>query len=256
MEQRLPESIRRWVGGREFTADTTGMSAARVICFEDMILKIEKACAESDRERAAMAWMWGRLPVPRILCAETADGVNYLLMSRVAGEMACGEIWLRRPEAMIGLLAEGLNRLWSTDTADCPLENGLESKLRAARARVESGVCDTENVQPDTYGERGFENPAALLEWLTVNRPEETPVLTHGDYCLPNVFLKDGGVSGLIDLGRAGLADRWQDIALCYRSLKRNLGRESALPMRLFAELGIEPDWEKIRYYILLDELF
>jgi len=26
--------------------------------------------------------------------------------------------------------------------------------------------------------------------------------------------------------------------------------------MSLFKELGIEPDWEKLRHYILLDELF
>lgn len=32
--------------------------------------------------------------------------------------------------------------------------------------------------------------------------------------------------------------------------------RYSANPDRLFEELGMAPDWEKIRYYILLDELF
>ena len=59
---------------------------------------------------------------------------------------------------------------------------------------------------------------------------------------------------------------RWCDIALCYRSLSHNYsGRYKPIPkdtvsdyddMLLFRELGIAPDWEKIRYYILLDELF
>lgn len=31
---------------------------------------------------------------------------------------------------------------------------------------------------------------------------------------------------------------------------------ENINPDILFEKLGIEPDWEKIRYYILLDELF
>lgn len=256
MERELPEAIRRRIGDRAFTADTVGMSGASVACFDEMVLKIETAGAESDNERAVMDWLQGRLPVPRILCAETVGGVNYLLMSKAEGAMACGEFWLRRPEATIRLLAEGLNMLWSAELAVCPFQNGLDSKLRAARARVEAGVCDTANVQSGAYGENGFENPAALLDWLTANRPDETPVFTHGDYCLPNVFLKDNGVGGFIDLGRAGLADRWQDIALCYRSLRSNLGWDSALPKKLFSELGIEPDWEKIRYYLLLDELF
>lgn len=68
---------------------------------------------------------------------------------------------------------------------------------------------------------------------------------------------------GLIDLGRTGVADKWCDIALCYRSLSHNFsGRYNRSihadfdEMLLFKELEIEPDWEKLRYYILLDELF
>ena len=81
--------------------------------------------------------------------------------------------------------------------------------------------------------------------------------------CLPNVFLQQDKISGFIDLGRCGIADRYQDIALCYRSLVNNYqgaygGKvyPTFYPERLFEKLGIEPDWEKVRYYILLDELF
>ena len=64
-------------------------------------------------------------------------------------------------------------------------------------------------------------------------------------------------------MSRCGIADKWQDIALCYRSLLHNFSGkyggkvyEGFSPELLFEKLGIEPDWEKIRYYILLDELF
>ena len=66
----------------------------------------------------------------------------------------------------------------------------------------------------------------------------------------------------LIDLGNAGVADKWRDIALCYRSLRHNadgtFGKyyPGIAPDDLFKELGIEPDWDKMRYYILLDEPF
>ena len=77
------------------------------------------------------------------------------------------------------------------------------------------------------------------------------------------MFIKDDRIAGFIDLGKAGMADRYQDIALCYRSLKHNAegaygGKvyEGFQPEKLFEELGIEPDWEKVRYYLLLDELF
>ena len=70
-------------------------------------------------------------------------------------------------------------------------------------------------------------------------------------------------MSGFIDLGDAGIGDKWRDIALCYRSLKHNVdgtfGNKiypDVNPDLLLEELGIEPNNEKIRYYILLDELF
>lgn len=119
------------------------------------------------------------------------------------------------------------------------------------------------NVEPDTFGENGFENPKHLLEWLKTNRQEEEFVFSHGDFCLPNIFLSEEKVSGYIDLGKAGIADRWQDIALCYRSLLHNFeGKYSDNNYPgfsadiLFEKLDIVPNWDKIRYYILLDELF
>ena len=80
---------------------------------------------------------------------------------------------------------------------------------------------------------------------------------------MPNVFIEDGKLSGLIDLGDTAVNNKWLDIALCYRSLKHNADGtcgekiyEGFNPELLFEALGIEPDWDKIRYYILLDELF
>ena len=82
--------------------------------------------------------------------------------------------------------------------------------------------------------------------------------------CLPNIFLKDGKVSGFLDLGKTGIADRWQDIALCVRSLKYNIcdwfGLEEKVYEKykalFYSRLGIEENAQKLRYYILLDELF
>ena len=54
------------------------------------------------------------------------------------------------------------------------------------------------------------------------NQPKEELVFTHGDYCLPNSFIKDNKTVGFIDLGNAGIADKWQDLALCIRSLEHN----------------------------------
>jgi kanamycin kinase len=54
--------------------------------------------------------------------------------------------------------------------------------------------------------------------------PGKGHVLIHGDYCLPNVLVEDGHLSGLIDLGGAGLGDPQDDLAAGVWTLQYNYG--------------------------------
>lgn len=259
----IPIKIKNIIGSRPFTIDKTGMSDSQVICFDDMVLKIEKQCEESDNEHQMLSWLLGRLPVPKLLCFEKSGSTNYLLMERVDGKMSCSTDFLEDPNLLTELLAEGLRMLWNVDISACPYHNGLDNKLRLAEILVSNNLCELEGVEPGTYGANGFASPADLLTWLKDNRPIENLVFSHGDYCLPNIFINQNKVNGFIDLGRSGIADKYQDIALCCRSLKHNYeGRygdkiyEDFNPDLLFEKLEIEPDWNRMKYYILLDELF
>jgi aminoglycoside phosphotransferase len=49
-------------------------------------------------------------------------------------------------------------------------------------------------------------------------------VLVHGDYCLPNVLVTNGVLTGLIDVGQTGLGDPRQDLAAGVWSLQYNFG--------------------------------
>lgn len=262
----LPEKIRRLTADEAYDMDEIGMSGSSVLIFENKVLKIQEYREEAENEYNMLQYLQGRLPVPPVYAHETAAGKSYLLMGRCPGQMACSPAYMREPAVLCGLLADGLKRLWSTDISDCPSDQRLTRKLSMARYNVENGLVALDNVQPDTFGEGGFRDPARLLQWLYENQPEEEPVLSHGDYCLPNIFGVRGKVTGYIDLGKTGIADKWCDLALCYRSLSNNYSgaygsRTDAAssgfdPSLLFRELDMEPDWEKLRYYILLDELF
>ena len=259
----IPDNIKRFIGNKSFEVDTVGMSDSKVICFHDMVLKIENQCEESEKESKMMQWLADKLPVPKVICSEKLNNKNYLLMSKVRGSMSCGSEFLRKPELLVKVLVEGLKMLWAVDISDCPCDSSIVNKLKLAQERVLSNLCSMDNVEQDTYGENGFSSPQELLKWLKDNKPNESYVLSHGDYCLPNIFIDNNKISGFIDLGRCGIGDKYQDIALCYRSLVHNFeGRyggevyEGFNADILFHELGIEPNWDKIRYYILLDELF
>jgi len=260
---KLPESISALTGSRPFSVDSVGLSGSQVVCFDDMILKIEPTCHNADNEQRMMAWLSERLPVPEILAFERQDGFNYLLMSRMPGRMLCSEDILSDGERITALMAEAYQLLWAADITGCPGDASLESKLRLAEQRVAAGLCSTREAEPGTYGPGGFASPEHLCHWLQDNKPAEHPVLSHGDFCLPNIFTDGQHITGFIDLGRSGAADRYVDIAIGSRSLRHNLdGHYSDQvypdvdPARLYDALGIVPDPELIRYYILLDELF
>lgn len=212
----IPERIMELIGSEAFETDTIGKSASSVLLFEDKVLKIRPITRESDNEVKIMRWLGGKLPVPRILASEEVDGKSYLLMSRIPGDMACASCYMEQPDRLVKLLADALKRLWSVDVTDCPVDASLKMKLSQAEDRVAKGMVDVEDAEPDTFGEKGFQNPEALLLWLKDNQPTEELALIHGDYCLPNVFFDQDALSGFIDLGRMGVEDKWCDIALCY----------------------------------------
>lgn len=259
----LPAGIKDKLAEGCFSLDEVGMSASNVCLFPEQVLKVQEDNAEAQNEYQVMLWLQGRLPVPQVIARECVGGKSYLLMTRTAGKMACDDIYMRNPVHLTGLLADALKRLWQIDAEGIPFQWGIDRKLAMAGEWVAQGMVGMENVEPDTYGEDGFRNPEELYQWLVEHKPQEEPVLCHGDFCLPNLIFEGDDLKGYIDLGRMGAADKWQDIALCYRSLLHNYdgkysGRkyEGYRPEMLFEKLGLEPDWEKIRYYILLDELF
>lgn len=260
--EKLPNKILKYVNNSHYTVDSVGQSESEIIFFDEFVLKISERDYESENEYSMLCWLQNKLPVPKVIECEEEQGKIYLLMSKVNGKMACDDNLLYEPNKLIDSLCDGLQLLWNVDISNCPSDYSLNMKLILAENRVNSNLCNLDDAEPSTYGNNGFKNPEELLLWLKRNKPSEKLVLSHGDYCLSNIFINNNRISGFIDLGRCGKSDIYQDIALCYRSLKHNYdGKTDNATIKnycneLFEKLGVEPDWDKIRYYILLDELF
>jgi len=87
-------------------------------------------------------------------------------------------------------------------------------------------------------------------------RPVEEPVFTHGDYCLPNIIVNDGRLSGVIDWDYSGLADAYVDLVSCIWSIRYNFGEEADTLISLFLEnYGVELDQAKFGFYKRLNEI-
>ena len=261
--KNLPDELFALLKNRTLSPVSVGLSGASVFCCEDAFLKIQPLSEEAENECAALCYLKNLFPVPECLFYGVKGGIAYLFTSRVSGKMACDPSRMKEPRLLTECLAEALKARWRIDPAGCPLKTNTEKKLRLARRRAEEGLVDLTQTDPDTFGKTGFRDPLALVEWLEDHFPEEDAVLSHGDFCLPNVFFDEKGLTGIVDLGRMGIADRWQDIALCRRSLIQSFrGDYTGVPISGFSEemlfdaLEIRPDPNKIRFFTLLDELF
>ncbi|MEU0094514.1 phosphotransferase [Kribbella sp. NPDC006257] len=88
--------------------------------------------------------------------------------------------------------------------------------------------------------------------------PGPRAVVTHGDYCAPNVFIDPATLrfSGILDVSRLGLGDPYLDLALMHTSLSNGLNPQyGGLPAaRDFVVLaGADPDDTRIKHYAQLD---
>ena len=190
--------------------------------------------------------------MPKVLEFVEDERRSYLLMSALRGEDATRLAHAADLPGLVDLLAAGLHMLHAVPTANCPFDHRLEVELESARQALLDGRVDENDFDEVRVG-RGA---ASLYEDLLRRRPSaEDLVLSHGDYSLPNVIVADGEVSGFVDLGAAGVGDRYRDLALAARSLSYNWG-ERWVP-RLFKAYGLsEPDHKKLGYFELLDEFF
>ena len=260
----LPKALQNLLQGYSWRRINSGMSQAEVYRIhspeQTLYLKTEPLPSNLTRERGMLEWLATKAPVASVKQYCEADDRAYLLVSEVPGIMCCtipDDDMVKPYEQTIKCLADGLLLLQSLDLSNYPFQDSWERKMAEALSNIEDGLVDMEDWNDDT----DFASPRELYNWLYINRPVEELCFTHGDYCLPNIMISGGTLSGFIDLGGSGVADKWQDIALCVRSLNYNL-RHLAPQLRheytdlLFTYLGAKPDEEKLRYYILLDELF
>jgi aminoglycoside phosphotransferase len=254
----LPESLARLMNDEVWSRITVGMSGADTFRLtassHNRYMKIQSASSVESlwQEKERLIWLQGKLPVPKVLGYDKDTANEYLLISEIEGLDASDPSYESMLPQVMRQLAIGLRTIHQVKIDNCPFDQRLDRKIPEAKRRVDNKQINEHQFDEVRQGSRAEQ----LLEELMLKKPaDEDLVFTHGDYCLPNIVLKDGVISGFVDWGRAGIADRYQDIALAIRSITYNFGEQQ---VGYFLEAyGLpELDESKVSYYQLLDEFF
>jgi aminoglycoside phosphotransferase len=203
-------------------------------------------------EIAAMGWLNGRAGAPKLLWAGEVDGRPAMLAEVLPG-VALHELPPERAEAGLIATIAALRTLHALPIGDCRLDQRLTVKLAEAWRRVGEGEVHASEFDPDNTGREA----ADLWREMMVEAPEgEDPVFTHGDASLPNFIVPHDGLAGVVDLGLAGVSDRYQDFALFLRSSARNFPGVDARAL-LMAHYPLDAvDERKLTFYRRLDEFY
>ncbi|MFG1627096.1 phosphotransferase [Kribbella sp. NPDC049227] len=234
---------------------TVGESDASVYRRGDVFAKCcgPDGVSELRDERDRAEWLAGT-PIP---CAtvvdwvESADGAC-LMTTAVPG--VPGDALAAEDQA--GAMAS-LGRVFRElhSLTDCPFERPLASVVALAEDVVRRGAVNPAYLT-DEWRKLA---PVELLERVVAERPYAESVqelaVCHGDACLPNVFFDPSTleVTGLIDLGRLGIADRYIDLALLTIQIHDEW---SADPAPFLTSYGLpHPDQRRLEFYRRLDPL-
>lgn len=257
----VPASVSAALQGYHWAADTIGQSGGAVYRLHgkpgalDLFLKHGNDAVADDitDEMVRLRWLAGYMPVPEIKHFIATPGEAWLLMTAIPGQTA-HQILSAHPDARIGVvdaLATFLRRLHAIPLDACPFTSDHAYRLAQARRRIDAGLVDEDDFDAEREGwsaERVWEALQRLLPLAS------DPVVTHGDFSLDNVLIVDGAVVGCIDVGRLGIADRYQDLAIVWNDLG---AVDAFLQDRLLAHYGIaQVDLRKLEFHLLLDELF
>lgn len=257
----IPAGLRASTAGYHWSRDTVGESGAAVYRLSghrdapDLFLKHGTGAVACDiaAEAARLRWLVSHLPVPRVVRFSARAEGSWLLTTAIDGETAY-EVLSHSPgeaRAIIDAIASFLRRWHAIPVHACPFDSDHLLRLAQARARIDAALVDTDDFDDERQGwtaEQVWQRLCALLP-LTPD-----PVVTHGDFSLDNILIRNGAVVGCIDVGQAGVADRYQDLAILWNCLGE-FGAD--LQQQLFSSYGSPaPDICKLEFHLLLDELF
>lgn len=245
---------------------TTGESGAAVFRNADgtryakCVPAAETAVLTAEHDRVAWLAEQG-VPGPRVLDRHSGEAGALLVTSAVPG-VSADRLSAVDLSAAWGYIADAVRGLHGLPAPRCPFDRGLDMMVALARDVVGRNAVNPEFLPVEQQHTPPEELLARLEPEVARRRAQEASdtVVCHGDLCLPNIVVDPETlrVSGFIDLGRLGSADRYADLALLLANARETWEDEEqalAADTLFAARYGLVPDRDRLDFYLHLDPL-
>ncbi|WP_453976563.1 APH(3') family aminoglycoside O-phosphotransferase [Brevundimonas sp. Marseille-Q4549] len=255
-----PNDLSALVAGRTWRRNLVGEAGAAVHRLSldgaaDLYLKHGTGDVAGDivDEAARLRWLSSHVTTPQLVYS-AADGEEaWLLTTALPGRTAYERMAAEPPRApqFAALIGGFLKTLHALPAAQCPFDSGADRRLELAKARMKAGLVDVDDFD-DVHA--GWSAEQVWDKMIALRPTVADPVVTHGDYSLDNILIAEVQVSGCIDLGRLGVADRYQDLAIAWNYLDEF----SPDAQRAFLDAyGLTKlDQDRLAFHLALDEFF
>ncbi len=220
--REYPEEVSEYLNSAQVW-DSSCSAEARVLYIDrDGGFFLKKAAEGALKTEARMTEYFHSLRLSaEVLYYGAFEGKDYLLTRRIPGEDCTDPQYLADPKRLCDTTAALLRALHESDATDCPVPDRIET-YAAAVTRGFDGHTYEPDLFRDLWEFGSFEEAKrAAEEGMPLLKKD---VLLHGDYCLPNVILKDWKFSGYVDPGNGGAGDRHIDVVWGIWTLNFNLG--------------------------------
>ncbi len=261
MKSHLPKAIQQFIGHHKLHKNKVGQSPADVYSFkkksEIFYLKItDNVYAHTTysalREAKILDWLQGKLAVPELILMEADPKREYMITKSIEAK-PIAKIKAPNEQYLMGIYQEVLRQLQQIDISNCPFHADRQVRVTESHFFIEHGLLDELDLdEVDLNLWQDFKTQKQLLQYLEQQNFPEDLVFSHGDITDTNIFLDKNEQIYFLDLGRAGIADRFVDIAFVERCLREDCSDQTA---QKFIESLENDDPFKRDFFLKLDEL-
>lgn len=169
---------------------------------------------------------------------------GYLVTASLDGTDGISTENLQKPDRLAHTFGASLARIHSLPSHDCPFPERTVEMHDLAKRNLENGVF-AEYLIPEGFllGKEKFSRLSGL---------SNADAVIHGDYCLPNIILKDHELVGFLDLGNGGYGDSHYDLFWGLWTLEYNLKTDKFHEVFLDAYGRDRVDFDRIELNRLL----